>query len=408
MGRWTRRRLLILAAVAVVGAAVGGYVVFGVDRYDEEVAGPAGDYPPAVGDSPPADPSTVVSRAGSPVILDGLRIERGDGITAYDLRSGAEFWAYRRDGREARRVAAAGGAVYVRWDDGLLVRFDPRAAEARWHADTGGDEYAELVTVGTTVAVLTDSGVTAYHAEDGDEAWSAPLRQGCTTRGEALAAGDVLVLGLLCREGGFGAQLLGPDGTDRWIGVEKGTRVIPAGEDRFAVAVLLGDATVYSAQTGEVVSIASSSVDQGTYRSGNGEVLVSANPDATEDGELAYAGWSTTDERLAWRVPTDGTWWPTGSPVVVDELVYAVRRDADRDTHRTLVVYDAATGTERARTEVDLSEYVPDPELPYTELEMRISYIAAGTVTLVITEPSLGSGVTCEQCGIVLAEPESA
>ncbi|AYY11732.1 hypothetical protein EF847_02310 [Actinobacteria bacterium YIM 96077] len=426
--RVTRNRVVAVAAGGVVVLAAGAYLVFGLDRYDEEVSGPSGTYPEAVAEQAPANPSDVLAVADDPWIVDGLRIERagsGDGsgsgggrgedavVAAYDLRTDAEYWTYRRAGHAASILTAADGLVYVLWDDGLLVQLDPRTAEPRWHRQTEYDRYVEIRVVGETVMVVDESTVTGYELEDGDEAWTTSLPDSCTA-GVGLSrhvqvTGDVAVMEAACESDDPGAFVVDADGHETWIPKDGSFRVVRAGSE-FALAEMYGDATVFSPDDLEEVAVVPHPGEEiSFYWDGNDELLVGRNPDASDEGDVAYAAWDRVDDELAWQIPTDGTWHPEHIPIVVDDLVYALRYVPENTEQRALVVYDAATGDELDRVEIDLAEYltiVDEERFSYPSVELRISGVSSGTITLTIDGPILARDRGyCDACSIVLADP---
>lgn len=379
----------------LVGAAAAALLVFfDGDRGDTEVAGPHSDYPAALGDGPVTGPSTDVIRGNDPIVIDGIRVERDDLITAYDVRTADEYWTYGRAGVDPGPVAARKGALFVRWDDGLLVRFDPRTAQVQWDSAVSPD--GRLVVTDSQVAIWTDTSVTAYAAESGDEVWSADLPADCSPRAVE-AVGDTVVATLTCG----GALLLDRTGASKRIDGPSALRIAPIDDERFALAELGGDATVYAAGTGEARAVARFTA--GTYDSGNGEVLVASNSAARANGDIAYTGWDLAGEQVGWTVPTDGIWHPEGPAVVVDDVVYTIRRD-DRPDWRTFVVLDAATGAIRNRVEFYLGNYLAGTDLPYSEVDLRISHVAPGSVTLTFGEPGLDTVEGCEQCSLVLRQ----
>lgn len=395
----TRTWVLAGGAVLLVGAAVAASLVFvdrdgGGDRDDTEIAGPHGAYPAALGDGPVTGPSTDVTRGNDPIVIDGIRVERSDDlITAYDVRTAAEYWTYGRADVDPGPMAARKGALFVRWDDGLLVRFDPRTAQARWNSAVTPD--SRLVVTDSQVAIWTDTTVTAYAAESGDEAWSTDLPTDCSPR-DVEAVGDTVVATLTCG----GALLLDRTGASKRIDGPSALRIAPIDGEWFALAELDGDATVHAVGTGEARAVARFTA--GTYDSGNGEVLVASNSAARASGDIAYAGWDLAGEQVAWTVPTDGSWHPEGPAVVVDDAVYTIRRD--RPDWRTFMVLDAATGAIRNRIEFHLADYLAGTDLPYSEVDLRMSHVAPGSVTLTFGEPGLDTVEGCEQCSLVLRQ----
>lgn len=130
-------------------------------------------------------------------MLDGLRTEHGGtAVTAHV---------------EVRR-----SAVYVHWDDGLLVGLDPRTAEVLWHLETGtgedDDRYWQLTSTPGSVVRYRDAHVRAYAAETGEERWATDLPAGCEVRGTRsdTSLGGFVLLRVSCRDHEQGVLALGP------------------------------------------------------------------------------------------------------------------------------------------------------------------------------------------------------
>ncbi|WP_157930764.1 outer membrane protein assembly factor BamB family protein [Glycomyces xiaoerkulensis] len=412
----------VVAAVVVAG---GVYLVADRLGYDEQIEGPNSAYPEALGSTAPEDLSNVVALANDPRIVDGLRVERVDfdqddytedlGVAAFDLRTGEEYWSYRRESADLSRLTVADGQVYALWSDGLLVRFDPRTAEPTWHAesdDTDGVRY--LRATDETVAVVGESNVTGFRASDGERAWSTSLPGDCGLN-RALATGGAIVVKRGCGNDGDRVTLVGPDGEP--TGVDSGdvTYLVRFGEGRFGVSDLFGETVVYSADSGERVATVPPAGDAfASYHDGDGELLVADSPDATEEGDIAYMAWDVADNSELWSVATDGTWMAQGRPWLVDGRVYALRRDIGDATTRELVAYDAADGTELAAATIDLDEHLTLTEYDRdsfsysSDVWVTVSNAADGTITVTIAAPFPGRGTSghCgERCSRVYAAP---
>jgi hypothetical protein len=146
MARQTRRGVLVevvLVAVAVVGGAVW-LVVGGGYGYGERAAGPFGAYPAPVPARGPREPPRVIGRFWGPVALAGglvivadndrvppiaNEVPPSDGVVAVSLRTGREYWSYRRRGHIILSFMAGAKGVYVLWEDGLMARVDQRTVD---------------------------------------------------------------------------------------------------------------------------------------------------------------------------------------------------------------------------------------------------------------------------------------
>lgn len=423
LGWWTRNRLIGVGAAAAVLVAAGVFLVISLDDYGEVIEGPTGTYPDAIGSGAPAAPSEVVALASGPRIVDGLGVELADSdpddfesldtVAAFDLRTGEEYWSYRRAESTPSAFAVADGLVYVLWDDDLLVQFDPRTAEPLWHTeidDLGSDR--RLVAVDGVMAVLTHSRVVGVHIADGAEAWTVMLPDECRLD-RSLAVGDSVAVETSCeRETRHHVRLFDGDGELAVLPGSPTVDLVRAGEGRFAVTDLYSDALVYSADSGEQVdAVPLPSEDFSYYRDGDDERLIAEDFHASQHGGPLYAAWGFAEEAPIWTVESDDAWSDEARPWLVEGRLYALRREASEGRLWELVVYDAATGEELAATEIDLDEYITVPEhdenFRYNyDVFMRIWDIGSGTVTVTIENGAgLVSHSLCEQCSIVFTDP---
>lgn len=415
MNRATRHRWI--AAVAVSSAAA--YMVLGTDVSGEAVSGPLGAHPPPIADEAPADPSRVLSTANDPRIVDGLRVERSadhSALVAHDLRSGEVHWSLTREGRELRhwRASAESGVAYLLWDDDQLTQFDIRTAQTVWrqdvasHMDEGSDHSPLLVAAESFVAVAVDDRVYGHGGVDGEHSWSASLPEACKVdgRSQALAVGDSLALEAKCDESQDGVALVDPQGTLDWIDADWGNPLVPLENDRFGVAGAHGGMSIYSV-AGGVVDEAPPADELAQYVGGSDMHVAARNNDAQDEGDLAYAVWDLATDELAWSLTTDGSWRPRQTPVIADGLMYTLQSEVDETALRELAVYDVETGAELSRVDVDMAEYsTAAGELAVEEMEIFISDVAAGTVTLTVGDlPFARTSAYCDPCSIVLTEP---
>ncbi|MQA04536.1 MAG: PQQ-binding-like beta-propeller repeat protein [Streptosporangiales bacterium] len=379
-----RRRVVLAAAAALVVAAAAGVsaVVLWPD-YGERIRSGRGPYPEAVGGGSPVHPSRVVARGDTDVVVDGLRVVVGntartsDTVTAYDLRSGERFWSYARPDVQVREVQETGGALYVRWADGLLAAFDPRAAEVVWHrmlADGAGEMGLRLA--GDVVLVVRSGEARAFAAATGEEKWAADLPRGCRSGADArhdARAGHILVLRMSCGAVALdtrrGAVRWGPWGAGR-------TAVVPVDDERVALARGDGTAVLHSAARGE--RLGSVRAPAGTFVAGTRDTLVSYDG-GVGTRSVVLAGWDLAADELAWTIRRGrgGSW---SGAYLAGDLLYTVRTTTA--TQRRLLVYDAATGQERSRTDIDLTEYLDVPRYAYDDTEVSVADVSYGTVDL--------------------------
>ncbi len=127
-------------------------------------------------------------------------VARRDGsVLAYAARDGRALW--RREAGTGRLSAAAGG-VFLRSDDGKVVRLDPASGRPAWTSDSGVLGPAPAVIDGDLVFVA-GAGLAALSASDGRLVWKA--QDGADVTAPAVAQGARLYVGeedgtLRCRD----------------------------------------------------------------------------------------------------------------------------------------------------------------------------------------------------------------
>lgn len=141
---WVRVRAVKLVTVAVVLAlAIGGWQTYKyLTRYHEQMSGPHGDFPAALGSSAPVKPSRVVATFEGSMsgIAGGLYLhEEPRGVTAFSLRTGKSYWHYGREKTGLVDVTNSRDTVVLSFDDQLVVGIDAHSGKPRWHVKVPGN-----------------------------------------------------------------------------------------------------------------------------------------------------------------------------------------------------------------------------------------------------------------------------
>ncbi|MGP9021551.1 hypothetical protein ACT1U9_24510 [Streptomyces sp. BR1] len=144
---------------------------------------------------------------------------RGAAVEAYDPRSGARGWTYRREGRRPLAVRTAPGHAFALWSDGMVTDTARVLAvdAVRWHRAVPGladwlagrpgrasgvlQELGPAARAGAMLAVVTPERITAYRAADGDLRWTLPARRSCAfDPGRVARVDGVLLVAQPCRD----------------------------------------------------------------------------------------------------------------------------------------------------------------------------------------------------------------
>ncbi len=143
-----------------------------------------------------ADIDTERGQESTPIVVDGVMYltTAWSMVKAYDIRTGAQLWAYdpkidRAKGNDAccdvvnRGVAAWNGKIYLGALDGRLIALDGKTGSVVWEKQTTDTNYPYTITgvprivkgkvvIGNGGAEYRVRGyVTAYDAETGEQAW---------------------------------------------------------------------------------------------------------------------------------------------------------------------------------------------------------------------------------------------
>ena len=322
------RHRLLTAAVAVVVAA-GGLTAALVlpGGYGETISGPFGAYPaPLAATGQPHIVAhfygTVRLDGGLAIVGDGnsVRAPRGsgttavtDGITAVSLRTGRLFWSYRRAGHEVVSADAAPSGLYVLWEDGLLVRINPRTAAITWHHVVGANAVGQVwaapgAPAPSTVLVISSGQIDAMNELSGSPLWSSQIGGQCQFDDPAPTA-DVIVVSVHAADDGPSCthSLRGYDlstGQLRWQEPYPGwlEPPLPVSPDAVAAATRnLQGYQIIAAASGRRLRTINALPDPG-LTDGDGLLLAG---DGTKSGVGASAGtfgaWDAATGRLLWQ-----------------------------------------------------------------------------------------------------------
>ncbi|MFC0849065.1 hypothetical protein ACFH04_35910 [Streptomyces noboritoensis] len=140
---------------------------------------------------------------------------RGAAVEAYDPRSGARSWTYRRDGRRPLAVRTAPGHAFALWSDGMVTDTARVLSvdAVRWHRAVPGlagwlagrpgraaGVLQQLAPAGM-LAVVTPERIAAYRTADGDLRWTLPARRECAfDPGRVARVAGVLMVAQPCRD----------------------------------------------------------------------------------------------------------------------------------------------------------------------------------------------------------------
>lgn len=327
-----RHRLLTAAAAVIVAAGSMTAALVLPGGYGETISGPFGAYPAPLAAT---DQPHIVGHFYGVVRLDGglaiigdgnnVHAPHGsgttavtDGIAAVSLRTGRLYWSYRRPGHEVVSVAAAPSGLYVLWDDGLLVRMNPRTATIPWHHAVGANAAGQVWAAQgpssrSTVLVISSGQIDAMNESTGSPLWSSQISGRCQFDDPAPTA-DVIVVGVHAADDGPSCthSLRGYDlstGQLRWQEPYPGwlEPPLPVGPDAVVGGTSdLQSYEVIAAASGRRLRTINALPDPGLV---DGDGLLFAGY-LTESGVGASAGtfgaWDTATGRLLWQHTVPG------------------------------------------------------------------------------------------------------
>ncbi len=424
------RHRLLTAAVAVVvvaGGVTAALVLPG--GYGETVSGPFGPYPAPLAAT--GQPHIVAHfygvvrlEGGLAIVGDGNHVrtpsgsattEVTDGIAAVSLRTGRLYWSYERPGHDVVSVTAAPNGLNVLWEDGLLVRIDPRSAVIAWHHDVGATAgqvwAAEKPGSQGTALVISNSEIAAVSESTGSPLWSRQIGAPCQFYGPALTT-DVVVVGLHAADDGSSCahRLQGYDlstGQLRWQEPYPGWLQAPvaAGPDTVVGGTSeLATYEVINASSGRQERTIAALRGPSTY-DGDDLLLVGDSSSAGDSSDL-FGAWDTATGQLLWQHSVPGGESLNAGPFLASSSQADVITDSAGppipdgvgdgqtlpSTQLWLYGYDARTGRLLSRTALPVLNVAGGNAYDYAH-DMQMGALAVPTASsgseLAITEMSV-------------------
>lgn len=372
---WIRTRWIRLVTVTtVLVLALGGWQTYTyLTRFHEQMTGPHGAFPTALGTAAPERPDRVLASGnGAPAeIAGGLVLhERDYGVMASSVRTGRTYWHYGREKTTLIAESVVGDAVVLWYGDGLAVSVDLRSGKPRWHTKLAGqareDTGDRVWRAGKTVIINQQDRLTSLSAGNGKLLWSLAPPKGCKAwdrKAPVGLSGTAAFDATHCSET-EGVSLYGvdtADGRTRW---HIRNEVVGYGS--------LGDHTLVSVGvTGSLVTVdvsgprprmRSSSLSPETYLRGisSGMILLSTGKDTSLTARQVS---SDSSSKVLWTVKAEKG-RVLGIPRVADGRVYIpqYQSPARAEQHKApgpphLLVLDSRTGHELHRTALPASLY---------------------------------------------------
>ncbi|WP_405687183.1 PQQ-like beta-propeller repeat protein [Streptomyces sp. NBC_01387] len=376
---WVRVRAVKLVTVAVVLAlAIGGWQTYKyLTRYHEQMSGPHGDFPAALGSSAPVKPSRVVATFEGSMsgIAGGLYLhEEPRGVTAFSLRTGKSYWHYGREKTGLVDVTNSRDTVVLSFDDQLVVGIDAHSGKPRWHVKVPGDAksgQSRLWLDKDTVILSQPASVTALAVHDGKRLWTAPPPKGCRKWAvrAPVALKDVVAYRATDCEGSSDEYVL--SGMDRSTGHPRWQL-----KDEITGYWRLDDHTMATASVRDALVVTDVSGSRPRTRStalSNDLSLGYADDnimvfDSSNSRTLTAIRVTADRNRTAWTHPA-AKGLEFGRPWIADGRVYVTQGvpplDARRDkvpASARLLVLDARTGHELSRADLPKSLFQGENE----------------------------------------------
>lgn len=183
----------------------------------------------------------------SPLPLDDIVVGGGTtGLTAFDAATGTVRWTYATAGSIAHAPSAAGGAIYVGSEDGVLHAVDAATGAMIWTQDTHSTHFATTAVRDGVVYAMASSDdaakLLAVDVDDGATIWTFDPPPGTFLRSPSVDDDTVYVSAV---DGGLYA-LSTKDGAVTWEFDEAVVGAAPVGIAGGTVYVLAKDLKVYA------------------------------------------------------------------------------------------------------------------------------------------------------------------
>ncbi|MFE1285634.1 PQQ-binding-like beta-propeller repeat protein [Streptomyces sp. NPDC058751] len=175
-----RRARMVLVALLVV-LVLRSLIEWYTER--DLVTGSQGPFPAALGPEAPTAPAHVAHRSYHPeALVHGLAVDViYSGVKALNVRTGKEYWRYKRRDDDAGIPSAevSDDTVAAWFDDGRLVGIDLRTGNVRWSTDFPQHGFQRLHIGAGQVVAQTPGGVAAFSEHSGDELWRLGQPRSC-------------------------------------------------------------------------------------------------------------------------------------------------------------------------------------------------------------------------------------
>ncbi|MEV6790597.1 PQQ-binding-like beta-propeller repeat protein [Streptomyces sp. NPDC051320] len=376
---WFRAKWIKLTTVLVVLAlAIGGWQTYTyLTRYHEQMSGPHGDFPAALGSSAPLRPAHSTRFSATPEwVSGGLSLYKdmsGRGLTARGLRTDKSYWHYARKDTELLTATASEDTAVLWFGDGVVVGVDLRSGKPRWHVKVPGEtdrnESRSWYTEGTVLLGRPDS-VIGLSVRDGERLWSAPPPKGCRSWDDRapIYLKDVLAFDAVrCSQGSerdstlFG---LGRDtGRIRWHITDPVTGYGRLDDHTLAALTVRSSLVVTDVSDDRPRSRSTQLSNEVALRGMGDDTVLLDTDDSTS--LMARRVNSDGSSKVIWTRKADGG-RQFGNPGIADGRVYVVQSRAPVDARRKhlpgdgrLLVLDSHSGRELHRS--------PLPESLFTE-----------------------------------------
>jgi hypothetical protein len=319
----------------------------------QAVTGPTVTVTSSAGDST-GEPSGTVAADAILVDVDG------DTLTATSLIDGEPVWSYGREDEEIDRWTVSGDAVWVLFDDDLLVRVNVGAARVADSTvfDELGDDVSSMTGDGLGGVVLQgspDASESLWWVGSDLDPVALDLPDGCKALGDVSSDGERTYLLALCADDMRRVAAFESDGgSPVWAGdpTMAGSLEVDRGN---VVVHEPGGSVLLDPQTGEFVARVPPAAPGYSYLSAADGLFVAWDADAPAS-RPSLVVWSVDRRGVVWRLPGSGRRGSVSAPLLSDGHVYYTQTTyGDEPTFR-LVVVNLATG---GATSTELA--TPDP-----------------------------------------------
>jgi hypothetical protein len=308
----------------------------------QAVVGPTVTLTSSMGDST-GDPSGTVTAGSLLIDIDE------DTLTATSLIDGESVWSYGREDKGIDGWTVSGDAVWVLFDDHLLVRVNVGAARV---ADStvfdelyDGDDAPSLTGDGLGGLVLqgqpSESEPVWWVGSDLDPV-PLDLPSECDAQSDASSDGDRIYLLASCADDSQRVAAFTTDGSTEWVYEPTSARSLEV--DRGDVVVHGPDGSaLLDPGTGEVAAEVPAPAPGYSYFSASDGLFAAWEPNAPP-GRSGLVVWSSDGHRVVWRLPGLGEEGTVSAPLVSDGSLYYARTTYGEEPSFALEVVDVVSG----------------------------------------------------------------